>query len=197
MELGEFALQASALKRRASDCITNNAKRHLYSETEFLLIRLDRALQRNKEDAELIQLRDEIVSLSSAITLSYVQRTHSTPMRILHKIDEILRLIGVWLTLTLASIFVALPCILLSPLDYILVNCGIMSVYAQISVTCKLFLSRTMLRLSGIHAVVEGLNVNTFGKECVLACFSHSSSMDAFLITSAIPVTALTVVSIS
>lgn len=195
MELNDLTVQVGSLRKRVADSTTNNAKRHLYSEAELLLIRLERVLQRNKDDSELKQIKDELVSISSTVSLAYVQRSYSTPMKFLHKIDEILRLIGVWLMLTLASIFVALPCILLLPLDFLLVTCGIMSVYAQISVNCKLFLARTMLRLSGIYVVVEGLDVKAFGKECVLACFTHASSMDAFLTTATIPVTALTVVS--
>ena len=71
----------------------------------------------------------------------------------------------------------------------------------------KCFLSKLVLVLSGVHLEVEGLeredgnsnnkdeegrnssntSGNPFGKECVLACFSHSSNLDAFIIYAAIP----------
>jgi hypothetical protein len=167
----------------------------LYADTELLVLKLNGLLRKHVNDPELLKLRDELSSVSSSLTLNYVYRTNSGIMRALSRVDQLLRMVAVWLMLALASIFFAIPCILLQPLDYLLVSCGIVSVYTQISVVCKLFLSRTILRVSGIHTVIEGAEKSHFGKECVLACFSHASSMDGFLVTSAIPVTALTVVS--
>jgi hypothetical protein len=115
-------------------------------------------------------------------------------MKIVDRCDEVIRLVGVLLVLATSSVLVAFPCILLSPLDYLLVNFGIIDVFHQISVQVKLFLARTILLISGINVVVDGVDKKSFGKECVLTCFSHASSMDAFLLTGAIPVTALTVV---
>ena len=46
----------------------------------------------------------------------------------------------------------------------------------------------------GIHVVIKGAEEAYTGKECVLTCFSHASTMDAFLIAATIPVNALNVV---
>jgi 1-acyl-sn-glycerol-3-phosphate acyltransferase len=71
----------------------------------------------------------------------------------------------------------------------------------------KCALSKLVLVLLGVHLEIEGLEEddgnnnknkdeegnnsscggNPFGKECVLACFSHSSNLDAVIIYSAIP----------
>lgn len=192
----EISTAVDDVKKRAKECSTNPEKVIVYSDCELLIMDIEEQIAKdNTEKKELQALKDELSSLSGSINLSYIKRKKSLPMKILDKIDEVLRLIAVWLILAISSVFMAIPCIVLSPIDFVLVHLGIISVYNQIAVQVKLFLARLILKCSGIHVVINGLKRDSFGKECVLACFSHSSSMDAFLLTGAIPVTALTVVS--
>lgn len=195
MDLGELSLLISSLRRKAGECVTNSERLAVFAECELLGVAVDRQKVKYNDDARLKNLKDDISQISSSLALRYVSRPVSHVMKILHKIDEVSRLLAVWLALMLASVFLAIPCILLTAVDFILVRCGIISVYMQISVQCKLFIAHTILRLSGIYVVIEGLQQESFGKACAMACFSHASSMDAFLLASAIPVTALTVVS--
>lgn len=193
-EIEKLRSSVAAVKDRLQSAATNADKRKLYSDSELLRMDVEALIQR-QPDAVLNGLNDELAQISSGLALTYVYRPASPIMKLLNRIDQILRTVAVWLMLALASIFFALPCILLAPLDFILVTFGIISVYSQISVQCKIFLARTLLRVAGIHMEIEGLDLFYFGNECALACFSHASSMDGFLVTSTIPVNALTVVS--
>ena len=193
MELSEITATIKSFRNRAEKSVTNSEKRILYSDCELFLIKLEAIKDASKE---IEQSKAALSEISGAITLSYVDRKHSLPMQFINKIDEFIRLMGVWMILAFSSVFLAIPCIILSPVDFFLVNAGFMTVYSQISVQVKLFLARAILHCSGINVVVRGLKRESFGKECVLACFSHGSSMDAFLLTGVIPVQALTVVSL-
>jgi hypothetical protein len=193
-EIEWLRASVSSLKSRLPGVLTNADKRRLYSDSELLLMDVDRQICKHP-NAVLNGLRDELSQISAGLALTYVYRPTSTVMKVLNKVDQVVRTVAVWLLLALTSIFFALPCIMLSPLDFLLVTFGIIDVYSQISVVSKMFLAQTLLRVAGIHLVTEGLDQSYFGSDCVLACFSHASSMDGFLITSAIPVNALTVVS--
>lgn len=195
MDLTDVTRLVDELSNRAQLNLSNAERRILYSESELLILQIQKTL-RKQSDPELLKLKDQLTRVSSSIQLHYVNRHSSSMIGAFNKVDEIVRLIAVWLLLTIASVFFALPYILLSPIDYLLVNCGIISVHYQISVVCKLFLARSLLRVSGIHLDLEGVDRSDFGKECVLACFTHASSLDAFLLSATIPVIALTVVSI-
>lgn len=192
MELSEITSKLKGFQSRAEKVVTNAEKRILYSDCELFLLKLEAIKDASKE---IEQAKTDLSKISKGITLSFVDRKHSLPMKIINKVDEIIRLLGVWMILAFSSVFLAIPCILLSPVDFALVNMGLMSVYSQISVQTKVFLARAILHCSGINVVIRGLKRESFGKECALACFSHGSSMDAFLLTAAIPVQALTVVS--
>jgi len=75
---------------------------------------------------------------------------------IIDKLDQLIRLISVWLFLIIASIFIAIPCILFTPIDYLLVKYKVLPVYHQISVLLTVFTAQTILRLSGIALVLHG-----------------------------------------
>jgi len=75
---------------------------------------------------------------------------------IIDKLDQLIRLTSVWLFLIIASIFIAIPCILFTPVDYLLVKYKILPVYHQISVLLTVFTAQTILRLSGIALVLHG-----------------------------------------
>mmetsp|Transcript_17383 Transcript_17383/g.29150 ORF Transcript_17383/g.29150 Transcript_17383/m.29150 type:complete len:433 (+) Transcript_17383:116-1414(+) len=184
---------------RKDRCTTNQDKRMLYAETELLIMDIDDMISLGKVESEQLNTpKEELAALSESLSLAFVKRPGSYLVKIIRKIDEMMRLIAVWLILAASAIVFAFPCILLAPLDYILVSSGILSVFHQVSVQSKLFISRCIIIVSGTHVVheVEGHGgdvYKNFGKQCVLTCFSHASSMDAFLITATIPVTALTV----
>lgn len=192
MEISEITEKLKVFKERATKATTNKEKRILFSDCELYLLDLEDIKDPSND---IIQSKKDFALISASLSLSYVDRKHSLPMQMINKVDEIIRLLGVWMILAFSSVFLAIPCIILSPVDFLLVNIGVMTVYNQISVQVKLFLARAILRCSGINVVIRGLKKEHFGKECALACFSHGSSMDAFLLTGAIPVQALTVVS--
>jgi hypothetical protein len=191
----QLRTEAIAAKKRAKACTTNVEKVSAHATLELLVLDIEDVIKENA-NPELIELKDELSKIAGDITLSYMNRNHSFLVRIFDKVDEFLRLIAIWLILALSSVTVAIPCIILSPLDSVLVNLGVISVYQQIAVLAKRFIAHLCLKCSGIHLVVTGMRKEAFGKECVLTCFSHSSSMDAFLLAGSIPVMALIVVSV-
>ena len=195
MNVKEISSKVDELKGRQPKCVANVEKRILYSDSELLIIAIEKLIAKNGESAELTKFKEELAVLSESIKLGFVKRSSNFLLKLIDNIDQIVRVVGVWLILATGSVILAIPCIVLTPIDFLLVSCGLMSVYHQLSIFAKLFLARTILRVSAIFVKVEGLDRKDFGKECVLACFSHASSMDAFLLTATIPVTALTVVS--
>ena len=182
----ELVAAAELAKKRGKSCTTNAEKVAAYAEIELLILDVDANLAKEGTNQKLEDLKNELSTLSRSINLSYVKRKQSSFMKMINKIDEVIRLIAVWLILAISSVFMAIPCIILSPMDFVLYHMGV------ISVSVKLLIARLILKCSGIHVEINGLQKESFDKECVLACFSHSSSMDAFLLTGAIPATALT-----
>lgn len=196
MEKEAILLQANEIQKKFDlGCNCNYEKRVLYSESELLLIKIEKRLGLEANNEDLIRAKECLTKISSTATIGFVDRKHSEIMCLVDKIDQIVRLISVWLCLALTSVFVALPMIILSPLENFLVKCGILSVYTKASVLCRVYIGHFILLLSGIYVVIEGVNHEHLGKEFVLTCFSHASTMDAFLIAAAIPVTSLSIVS--
>lgn len=137
-------------------------------------------------DKELLLLKEKIEAQSKLMKLGYVKRKNANV--ILDITDQLIRLIAVWLFLITSATFIAIPCILLSSIDYFLVQANIISTKYQFANLSKIFVSKVIIKLSGIHLVVEGYDEKSYGKECVLSCFTHASSMDAFIVGATIPV---------
>ncbi len=201
----------------SSTSLLNTGKTHdrrkLYASSELLAMRLNAFLTvlqstgSHATEEEIKRYRQEIEKLLEQLTAlaDKAKLLHSKRkgyggglFKILGKVEEFFRLIVTWSFLIVSSTLLALPCLFLVPLDYFLIKTKIIRPSQQISVNCKRFIAYGVIKLSGIHLVEENDGgYSNFGKECSLICFSHASTMDAFIFSAVIPVRHYTLVSTS
>lgn len=185
----EILDRATELKALAEKGFKSNYERRVtYSNIELLIIKIDDYTTENGTETDITELKEELSALSSTINLAYVKRGNSGLLKVIDKLDSLMRLLTVWFFLITSAAFIALPCILFSPVDSLLVKHGIIKPYHQVGVQSKMFIARKILQLSGIHLLVEGLNRDMLGKEMAMVCFSHASTMDAFISAATLPV---------
>ena len=168
---------------------TNYLRRVLHSEIELLVIEINNYVSSNhqKDVQELEIVKEELSKYSALLRLQFIKPTAISPVAVvIDRLDELIRFVGTWSFLIVTSIVIAVPCLLLSPLDYFLVQSGIIHPSHQINLYGKFFIANKMIQLSGIHLVVEG-DRSVYGAQNIITCFSHASSMDAFIVTATVP----------
>ena len=173
--------------------LSNKEKRVFYARSEILKIRFEDLKNENTNtpvtDADI----SNVIAISNELNLSYVRYGGSILVVLIEKLDELLRFVGVWSCIIVGAVFLAIPSIIIKQLDYFLLYRGMISPFNQFSVMAKRFLNYAVLALSGISLVIDGMDLNYFGSSCVLTCFSHSSTMDAFILSFVIPTRQYTV----
>lgn len=198
-ELESLVERCGALTKDYTGLTESKERRACYATVELLGIKAQALVKTGKwSDAQKKRLEDIATKsrdLSASITLLHVRRKFSTFGVVINKADELLRLVAVWSFLIVSSIVIVLPCLLLSPVDFILGQFKLVDPRYQISVLCKRFISIVIVKLSGISLVAEQKNMESFGKECCVVCFSHSSTLDAFILAAVTPVRHYTLVS--
>eukprot|EP01041_Mallomonas_annulata_P013798 gene13798-29341_t len=172
--------------RNACDKKLNNIERRkLHADVELLRISfLDAQKKLLGENGDcFLPIFEELDKLVHMLDLPFVDRNgHWYDV-----IDEIIRCIGVWLCLVTFATTCALPLISLRFLDGVLVSLGILSPYYQITVLTRRFIASLILSLSGIVLSVEGRDRIHFAKMPTVCCFTHASTMDAFITAATIP----------
>lgn len=189
------AIKADIAKAKESnhDFLSNKQKRVFYARNEILKIRFEDLKNENAGTPVTDVDISNVTALSNELNLSYVRYGGSILIVLIEKVDELLRFVGVWSCIIIGAVFLAIPSIIIKQLDYYLLYRGIISPFNQFSVLAKRFLNYAVLALSGISLVVDGMDLNYFGSSCVLTCFSHSSTMDAFILSFVIPTRQYTV----
>ena len=188
-------LKADIISRRNNKLgiLSNKERRIFYARSEILLINFAKFAK----SVQGIQDNDVIVSdllkISTEFNLSYVTHGGSFLTIILEKLDELVRFLGVWSCIIVGAVFLAVPSIIIKQIDYFLLHHGIITPFNQFSVLAKRYMNYAVLALSGISLVVDGMNLEYYGSSCVLTCFSHSSTMDAFILSYVIPTRQYTV----
>ncbi len=177
-------------KEYDSNDVPNNdnvEKRIWYSQASLLLEDLygHQILCKNDNDKEKLNLMiSDIEGKLKTIKLGYIKV--SKYMKLFLYIDEIVRLFAVWSFLILTGIFIALPSILIKPIDYYLVHNNIIDHKYQINVLAKRGIAKFILLLSGISLEIQGLeNTKDMGGKKYLLLWSHASTMDAFITAAA------------
>ena len=190
----KMAVSISDLRKEISRAgsLTNRERRVFYARSELLKIRIEDLNKSSdkedkKEDVSLDNDISELQEISDSLKLSFVTHGGSLITTLFEKIDELLRFVGVWTCIIVGAVFLAVPSIIIKQLDYILLYRGIISPFQQFSVLAKRFMNYSVLALSGISLVVDGMDLKYFGSSCVITCFSHSSTMDAFILSYVIP----------
>ena len=180
-------LKCDIADSKEQHALSNREKRYFYACSELLKIKFD-DLRKIHEDFQLIDENiADLKKISDQLNLSFVSHGGSFLTVLFEKIDEFLRFTGVWTCIIVGAVFLAVPSIIIKQLDYYLLYRGIISPFQQFSVLAKRFMNYSVLALSGISLVVDGMDMDFFGKSCVITCFSHSSTMDAFILSYVIP----------
>lgn len=190
--------------------LTNYYRRIYYAESELMIMDIEYLLKLktnynfNDIELQLQEILEECTLISKQLKLQYSNKLTNNNghkrnilLYLLYKLDELSRSIAVFIFFIFSGLCLTLPCILLCirSFDTWLVRNNLISPFHQISNTVKAFISHMILRISGIELNIEGFQSDYFGKDCSIICFSHSSTIDAFVITLAIPVRHYTLVS--
>lgn len=129
---------------------------------------------------------EALTSLEDALKLGFVRRRRQWWDRL----DEATRLVGVCLCLVLFSIVCSPLGLLLRPLDFVLVSARVLPPHLQASLLLKRGMGYVLLWAAGVVLVEEGLEGGSEAffesHACVLCCFSHASTLDAFIIAGAL-----------
>lgn len=181
--------------RVAAKPVTNHEKRVLHSEVDLLSIEIESLLGDKILTPELsIQLMKLITECENfKLSIGSLKRVPELQQNILLNIvlyiDMILRVIAVWAFLALTSVLLAFPSILIRPFDFFLVWMGWLDPRYQIANIFKCWIATTFLKLSGVQLTSHREEVESLlGKVSCVMCFTHSSTLDAFVLASVIPV---------
>mmetsp|Transcript_22568 Transcript_22568/g.32993 ORF Transcript_22568/g.32993 Transcript_22568/m.32993 type:complete len:412 (+) Transcript_22568:111-1346(+) len=160
---------------------SSHSKRVLYSKLE--LLRLD-VQESDLSDVVIADFEKDLDDKVQLLNIGYV----TSQGGLLYSVDEFLRLLVVWQILFTGALLFSIPLLILKFSDGVLNRFGLPSVYMPTAAVTKLLLSRTILLVSGVKLVVEDLKQDYFKPSCTLACFSHASTLDAFILGAAVPV---------
>jgi len=148
--------------------VTNYERRRLYSEV---------CLFEQDLSSDSSSYSEELLAIAEKLNFGF-RKSPNIFSWLLELCDEAVRIIAVWLFLVNSAVLLAIPIIMLS----------IFVSVQKITVIAKKFVGYCILALSGISLTVQGLETNVFDKSIVtLLTFSHSSTMDAFILAAAVP----------
>lgn len=162
---------------------TENAeRRRIYAEAALLKIEIElghvNLLLYNKE-----KLLKQLSDIQDKLNLKQVTPASS----VVSLIDSLIRITAVWQCLFTFPFTLLVPSLVLMPFEKILFFIfGISSKYHTSNIF-KHFIANYILVVSGVNAIVsyETSEEETF-RDASIVCFSHSSTIDAFLISYAI-----------
>ena len=172
--------------------LTNHLKRIYHSKFELLLLEIEEneeKFQKNKEksrnfEEEEEQIKREINELILILKLNYLTIKSS----IFTFFFDFLRLFIVILILFTSGMIISLPMLLLRVTDHFLYHLNLYQPYKVISVATKQFLGIMILFSSGIVIKSEGLEEFSISSKRNLICFTHGSTIDAFVLGSTLPI---------
>jgi 1-acyl-sn-glycerol-3-phosphate acyltransferase len=149
---------------------TNVTRRILYSDTELTRLQILEISSLSPEDVKSLHAR--LDSMASQLDLHPLSKGNS--------IGKFFRMTSLTLSLIISGAFLALPMILLRPLDTLL--------HTNSSEFLKRMISHWLLLVSGVMVTIEGQQDCTFQEACMLLTFSHASNLDGFMISCSCPV---------
>lgn len=168
----------------------NNAeRRNIYARAQLLIMNFEDSSKSDNIAPEVLEKIQTLENISKNSKLIMIRKKRKNGLlRILDTITGCVRTFAVVLFLVLSGIVVALPCVMCRPVEYYLLKWGIISPFNRLAVLTKFFISYSILYLAGIEVIPEGYQRDKFGKDCVILCFSHSSTLDAFMLGQTVPV---------
>jgi 1-acyl-sn-glycerol-3-phosphate acyltransferase len=178
-----FQMQIKALVNalKENKTLSNNKKRVMYSKVELFRSYVKRGSLESSVAEDLLKQLDEI---SSSLNLTFLPSyAHWYEV-----VDEWVRLLVVWEILVTSALVLSIPMIILRLVDFVFVDIGLGSPYGSVSAFLKVTICSAILYCSGVVMKVEGVEHFQDDYGCSLACFSHSSTIDAFILGATIPV---------
>lgn len=167
---------------------SNAERRNIYARAQLLIMDFEDSSKSDNVSPEVQEKKDTLENISKNCKLVMIRQKRSGFLKFWDNITGAIRTFAVVLFLILSGVVVALPCVMLRPLEYYLLKWGVISPYNRLAVYSKHFISISILLLAGVEVITEGLQKDKFGKDCVILCFSHSSTLDAFIIGQTVPV---------
>ena len=159
----------------------NHERRILFADTELFRIKIE--THSSIDDIYREQQISDINDLQKSITLK--KENHFW----YDSIDRLICGIAGWIWLLTCTIFLCPPVMCLNPIETFLVKYKLLSVRNQPTDYIRAFIANTMLLLSGTDLIIKDLDTNVFShSNCPLVCFSHGSTLDAFVLGSMIPI---------
>ena len=175
LHLEKLVLEFTDREHTDLDATANVKRRRLHAEVE--LLRLD-------ADGEIESICERLDKLVSKLNLIPLKRKRS----VLSKVDSCFRFCGLVSCFLIFSSLLALPMLLLRPIDDYLVRNKLLRPNKMGSETMKRFISKVILQVYGMSYLVEGRDIEFFENHSVLLTFSHASNSDAFLLAGTTPV---------
>lgn len=166
----------------------NALKRAAYSAVELLRLDLKEEMEtsedgNNEEREEVLAAMTEFAN--KELRLDFINRDKHW----WDKLDELVRACAVWLCLAVFAVTFALPIILIRPFEDVLITMRLLPGKWALSNMCKWMLAHLLMIMSGVKMNITGASDETFATEKpILVCYTHTSTMDAFIISAAIPV---------
>lgn len=171
-----------------NDIVNNQQRRRLHAEVSLLEMDIEDEIVDSGGNGACAEDRHQrletLAGLGAQLGLHFVKR-RGLLLRVLDVLDEVMRVLAVWLFLVDSAFLLAVPTVLLD----------LLSPRQTLSVLAKQFVGHSCLLLSAVTLTVNGLSPEDFAGACTLLCFSHASTMDAFILSAAVPVRHYTVVS--
>jgi len=177
----DFKRRLADLQVAAAEAVASNAanrdKLRVYSEVGLLELDVLESTGKNapseEEKAELVAA---MATISAQLKLGFIKRSSSLLWKLVGGMDEILRIICTWTFLIDCSIFLIPLC---KALDLVLPD-------AEVIRRGKQFVGGGAMLISGVELELQGGNADTFPKgQLGMIAFSHSSTMDAFILSAA------------
>ena len=167
--------------------LENNERRKYFVALELLKIKLQNDdKQENINWTEKIAPIKNIDNLQNQLKLKGVYSNKS----ILSLIDKVIRLVSIWQCLVTCSLYLVFPCILLSPFEVTIFYIFNINRKYKMANFFKILVSKSILLVSGVKVIVqyETTEEETFTSKPSIVCFSHGSTIDAFLISASIKI---------
>jgi hypothetical protein len=183
------------ISSKDSSRLTNHEKRVIHARLELLRLDLIEAhLVDKKKSSSSVPVTDEIETfhteldqLDEQLNLSFVSSSSS----LLYQLHDLIRLLVVLYFLFTAGMIISLPLLLLRVTDPLLATLSLPRPYKPICVSTKSFIATYILLTSGVVLKTQGLTPQTFSpSRRTLACFTHGSTIDAFVLAATLPIPA-------
>lgn len=167
---------------------SNAERRNIYARAQLLIMDFEDSSKSENLSPEVQEKIQALENISKNCKLVMIRKKRAGLLLLWDNVTGFIRTFAVVLFLILSGVVVALPCVMLRPVEYYLLKWGVMSPFNRLAVLTKHFIATSILYMAGVEVITEGLQKDKLGKECVILCFSHSSTLDAFILGQTVPV---------